>query len=421
MIEAGFFNCNVGDRVICLYCNIICQQWTPNTDNPVEIHKTLSPKCPYVLAILDRQQLSAIRVMNDQFTRDNLTGTMNVDTLRCGDIVNTIACHENYMEIPRRYTSFATCPTENLPSVENLVKAGFFYTGSKTIVTCFYCNGSLQNWGANDNPMIEHARWFPHCGYAKQLCGAELYRKIQNSKECQKKNDKKTPSSDQYGTNTSSSQSRTLNSTDEITLSRLVAARLDLPMSQRLVEQKFKLSIIKRCWEDQLRLKGEDFADDCDLMIACTILQKQIKYIDGRKENIIIPNLAMNKIHERQQTENFFYEQDNSEKVLIKSLNNADVEMSTLSKSAVCDTAEKKPLININKKVHGTLNGADGCTQQMEKDSAPVYPCNLCLTEEKCLSCIPCGHVATCVPCGHSLRSCPICRSEIKAFVRVYF
>jgi hypothetical protein len=28
--------------------------------------------------------------------------------------------------------------------------------------------------------------------------------------------------------------------------------------------------------------------------------------------------------------------------------------------------------------------------------------------------------VATCVPCGHSLKSCPICRSEIKAFVRVY-
>ena len=45
----------------------------------------------------------------------------------------------------------------------------FIYTGNKTIVTCFYCNGSLQNWGANDNPTIEHARWFPHCAYAKQL------------------------------------------------------------------------------------------------------------------------------------------------------------------------------------------------------------------------------------------------------------
>ncbi len=42
---------------------------------------------------------------------------------------------------------------------------------------------------------------------------------------------------------------------DESTLSRLVAARLDLPISQSLLDRNFKLSIIKRCWEDQLRLK----------------------------------------------------------------------------------------------------------------------------------------------------------------------
>ena len=42
---------------------------------------------------------------------------------------------------------------------------------------------------------------------------------------------------------------------DESTLSRFVAARLDLPISQSLLNRNFKLSIIKRCWEDQLRLK----------------------------------------------------------------------------------------------------------------------------------------------------------------------
>ena len=46
-----------------------------------------------------------------------------------------------------------------------------------------------------------------------------------------------------------------LNIPDESTLSRYVAARLDLPVSQSLLQRKFKLSIIKRCWEDQLRLK----------------------------------------------------------------------------------------------------------------------------------------------------------------------
>jgi len=34
--------------------------------------------------------------------------------------------------------------------------------------------------------------------------------------------------------------------------------------------------------------------------MACTILQKQIKYIDGKKENIIIPSVAINKIRERE-------------------------------------------------------------------------------------------------------------------------
>jgi hypothetical protein len=40
-------------------------------------------------------------------------------------------------------------------------------------------------------------------------------------------------------------------------LSRFVAARLDLSSSQHLLDQPFKLSVIKRCWEDQLQLKSK--------------------------------------------------------------------------------------------------------------------------------------------------------------------
>ena len=58
--------------------------------------------------------------------------------------------------------------------------------------------------------------------------------------------------------------------------------------------------------------------------------------------------------------------------------------------------------------------------QRPIEDPTPSNPCVLCLTEEKRLACIPCGHFATCVACGHSLRSCPLCRREIEAFVRIY-
>ena len=185
MIEAGFFNCNVGDRVICLYCNIVCQQWTPNNDDPWEAHRALSPKCPYVVATLKQRETASIRILNELPTTVNSVEPMNTDSFRSNEVVFTAACNPAYIEIPRRHASFVTWPSENLPPIDDLVRAGFFYSGTKTIVTCFYCNGSLQNWGANDNPTIEHARWFPHCAYAKQLCGSELYRKIQESKRAQ--------------------------------------------------------------------------------------------------------------------------------------------------------------------------------------------------------------------------------------------
>jgi hypothetical protein len=96
---------------------------------------------------------------------------------------------------------------------------------------------------------------------------------------------------------------------DEKTLSYLVAARLDLPISQRLLESKqFEYSTIKQCWENQLRFKrikndhhlfflryiffylDDDFISDCDLLNACTIYQKQIELIDKKKKKIIVPS-----------------------------------------------------------------------------------------------------------------------------------
>jgi len=49
-------------------------------------------------------------------------------------------------------------------------------------------------------------------------------------------------------------------------------------------------------------ISDDDFLDFCDLFVACMVLQKQIERIDGKKENIIVPSVAMNKIREREQS-----------------------------------------------------------------------------------------------------------------------
>ncbi|CAF2899291.1 unnamed protein product [Rotaria sp. Silwood2] len=188
MITAGFFHCNVGDRVICLYCNIICQQWIGSIDDPVEVHKTLSPKCSYVLSMLTQPKSSPISIVNE-ISADNsgnqATSLNNINQVRFDQIVHTSPYHIDYASIPCRQATFKTWTNESSPSVDDLVKAGFFFTGINNIVRCFYCNGSLQNWSGNDNPLIEHIRWFPHCTYAKQLSGNELYTKVQQAKSIQ--------------------------------------------------------------------------------------------------------------------------------------------------------------------------------------------------------------------------------------------
>ncbi|CAM4873836.1 unnamed protein product [Rotaria socialis] len=305
MMEAGFFNCNVGDRVICIYCNLISQQWTPHTDDPCDVHKTLSPNCIYVKAKLIRPAASSINVGDGKST----VNASDIGPLLSNDILMRTSCNPAYSEIPKRHASYATWPIEDLPPVDDLVRAGFFYTGTKSIVTCFYCNGSLQNWGPNDNPMIEHARWFPHCAYARKLCGEELYRNIQESKRAQQEHARANESKDRTvrndvpNTNAPSlpptTNGRQLLIPDESTLSKLVADRVDLPISRRLIDQNFKLSIIRQCWTDQLRIKRDDFESECDLYIACLVLRKQTEHIDVMKENIVIPSVKMKQIREQ--------------------------------------------------------------------------------------------------------------------------
>ncbi|CAF3739783.1 unnamed protein product, partial [Rotaria sordida] len=347
MIIAGFFQCNVGDRVICLYCNLICQQWQENIDDPIEIHKTLSPMCPYVLSsLLTETEPSSVLIVNEISTDKNgnpLVVLNNINRVQFEQIVYTSAYHISYTSIPSRQATFGTwTANESSPSIDDLVKAGFFYTGVKNIVTCFYCNGSLQNWGNKDNPLIEHIKWFPNCAYAKQLSGTELYNKVQKTERIQQDQDKSKTSINRMN-NTSVSNHQRLQITDERLLSRLVAARLDLPVSQRLLDQNFKLSIIKRCWEDQLQIKQDDFVSNCDLFIACVILQKQIEHIGGNKDNIVIPSIRMKLIRDREQSDTLVQKQLVSSSLSTTSTNDISTHASSIVEPMIVETANQPP------------------------------------------------------------------------------
>ncbi|CAM2703323.1 unnamed protein product [Rotaria socialis] len=414
MIRAGFFKCSVGDRVICLYCNLICQKWKVDIDDPVEVHKILSPKCPYVLYVLAEEEHSPTLVANESSTANNTnqaSTSNNTNRPQSDQTVHASPFNSNYASIPSRQATFTTWKHESSPSVDDLVNAGFYYSDVKNIVQCFYCNGSLQTLGENDNPLIEHIKCFPHCSYAKQLSGDELYNKVQIANSIQRE-----PGKSQLSTNTTSEPLNThrqkLQVMDEQLLSRLVAARLDLPISQRLLDRNFKLSIIKRCWEDQLRLKRDDFVNEYDLFIACTILQKQVEHINGNKDNIIVPSIKMQSIIEEGRSDTLIQEQPAPSVTEMASTNNSVAKANDVIQTA-SSVAESK--------IVSTTHAQNKPKEIVSETKLSVNnPCILCRKEEKRLACIPCGHLAACVDCSKTIRTCPICRKCIEAFVRVY-
>lgn len=138
---------------------------------------------------------------------------------------------------------------------------------------------------------------------------------------------------------------------------------------------------------------------DSDLLIACIILQKQIDYIKGNKDNIIIPSVQMKLIREGPQT-------DLAPLPLVP--NTPDQE-----------TVPNQSTIESNSKTK-TKELSNVSETSSTKDSAISNPCIICYQDEKRLACIPCGHFTSCVPCSHALRTCPICRKGIEAFVRIY-
>ena len=56
---------------------------------------------------------------------------------------------------------------------QQIVDAGMYYLGERDRVKCWYCNGGLQNWEQDDDPIEEHAKWFPLCEFVLQQKGLD--------------------------------------------------------------------------------------------------------------------------------------------------------------------------------------------------------------------------------------------------------
>ena len=120
-----------------------------------------------------------------------------------GILNHRIPKHSKYMTEESRILSFDKWPKTDIKDPLELARAGFYYTGSmasssstvsscrciETIdssiflgvedkVRCYHCGGGLQKWKSNDDPWVEHAKWFSNCDFIFLVKGEDFVNEI---------------------------------------------------------------------------------------------------------------------------------------------------------------------------------------------------------------------------------------------------
>ncbi|ESO94731.1 hypothetical protein LOTGIDRAFT_203896 [Lottia gigantea] len=175
LAKAGFCYLGPNDRVECVFCNGILANWEQG-DNPQTEHSKHFPNCPFV---------KGHHVNNVPYQRHIASIQRNIPaqirtTLLSHHPSKQEIKHPQYRIKAERLVTFNDWPSQMRQKPEDLAEAGLFYLGHGDKVKCFVCDGMLHSWEYNDEPWIEHAKWFPYCDYVKMVKGEDFIKGVEN-------------------------------------------------------------------------------------------------------------------------------------------------------------------------------------------------------------------------------------------------
>ncbi|KAM6363203.1 baculoviral IAP repeat-containing protein 1 [Pluvialis apricaria] len=160
LARAGFFFTGKKDTVQCFACGGCLGNWEDG-DDPWREHAKWFPECEFLQSEKSSEEIKKyietysgfVGVVGRHFTASFIKENLSTTT---GDLVLNIFEDEGV-----RLDSFKTWPAEAPVEATALAKAGFFYTGEGDKVQCFNCARCLQECEEGDDPMEQHAKWFP--------------------------------------------------------------------------------------------------------------------------------------------------------------------------------------------------------------------------------------------------------------------
>ncbi|KAM7235433.1 hypothetical protein CapIbe_012619 [Capra ibex] len=240
LAKAGFYYIGPGDRVACFACGGTLSNWEPKDDAMSE-HLRHFPRCPFL-----GNQLQG----TSRYTASNLS-------------MQTYAA---------RIKTFCSWPSSVPVHPEQLASAGFYYVGHSDDVKCFCCDGGLRCWESEDDPWVEHAKWFPRCEYLIQIKGQEFISRVQAS----------------YPHLLEQLLSTSNNPEDENAESPIIhfgpgenhsedSVMMNTPVVKAALEMGFSRRLVKQTVQSKILMTGENYKTISDLVLDLLNAEDEIR------------------------------------------------------------------------------------------------------------------------------------------------
>ena len=411
----GFYYLRKQDHTCCAFCKMTITGWVPELDIKTT-HCLINPNCPMLsnnvifnIPIVASDILKKISPLDENISnsypipklynnnkRDDHKKKISYDSSILAGVYPTKPL--------KKYSTFkqrkATFNNENWPlgsvkqTPDELANAGFYYSGIGDIVYCHHCNCGLKNWKIDDDPINEHAKWFPNCSFIKL---------IEREKSSSPSLNEKT----------------TIKYEREYNISELTDEDFEILITSCLNNsrwlQMYPYYVVKEAIEFKLRITGSPIISTEDLE---RFIPAAATTVDNDDEGNLIVNKQyqkdsyLNNNDDRSGQDNkvscstflppqFNHHPNNEYNIDDKNLNEEQMETSSSSSSTTCEIID---------------SNCEACRQNEIK-----YKCNICLRRDKNVIFYPCNHVFSCKSCLQTLYqynqpsfSCPICRRVIE-------
>ncbi|KAG5308357.1 DIAP1 inhibitor, partial [Acromyrmex insinuator] len=336
----------------------------------------------------------------------------------------------NYKFEAARLKSFHIWP-HSWKKSEEFAAAGFFYTGESDIVKCFECGEELWKWKVEDDPMVDHQRWFGKCRFIRKIpCG-----NVPISTDPSAISTSVPYGVDECGiyvrTNMPKSSS---NHGDHFRLKELASK----PKHPEYVNYAARLASYDK-WPKAMSQTKEELATagfyysgsgDETLCYYCggglmdwdpyddpwvehakwfsqcpyLLVIKGLKFVNNIKKPYTEMETGASSVNELDQR----MEKDDSKSIASRSIQNS----LSSEETNIAETST----------ISGEANPEKQSVQiQVDKPrNKDATLCKICFNRELRIAFIPCGHLLTCAECASNMKICGICRKDIEIAVQVY-